>query len=101
MLAMVYLAIQVTGFLITKIPETNAPPSAMTSLTAVYDKETDTLYSIGGDQIQNDKKISSIYSFSLTTRLWNEITASSEYVPVSTLTSGGYVRSDRNNLIFG
>lgn len=101
MLAVIYLVIHATGYLLTKIPETNAPPPAMISLSAVYDKLTNTLYSIGGDQSQNNKQISSIFTFDLTTRLWNVVPALSEYSPQYTLLNGAYMRNDRKIISFG
>lgn len=98
---LVLLILKAYAITLKSIPETFAPPPAMISSTAIYDSQTNTLYSIGGDQSQNTKYISTIFSFDLTSKQWKKIIHQSEYAPQYIIKHGSYLRKDRKILNFG
>lgn len=101
MLIVIFTIIQVSAYTLKKIPKTHAPPPAMISSSAVYDEQTNSLFSIGGDQVQNNKEISTIFTFNLKTQLWKVISSESDYIPQSISLHKSYLRSDRKILSFG
>lgn len=101
MLTLILVVIQARAHTMTKIPITHAPPPAMISSSAIYDSKTNSLFSIGGDQVLNDKQIEGIFSFNLDTQLWKVISYESEYSPPFIVLHMSYLRKDRKILNFG
>ena len=101
MLSLFFVVVQARAYTLTKIPATHAPPPAMISPSAVYDSKTNSIFSIGGHQILNDKQIREIFAFDLNTQLWKLINFDSVFSPPFLHLHSSYIRKDRKILNFG
>lgn len=91
----------VSSFDLKLIPRTGSPPIAMISSAAVYDNITNTIYSLGGDQTQNNKIVASVHAFNLDSLKWQEVRIESNFIPNALTNHAAYLRSDRKILTFG
>lgn len=101
MLALLVHFTLVLSFDLSLIPPTGSPPVAMLSSSAIHDPLTNTLYSLGGDQSQNNKIIATVNSFDLTKKQWQQVRIESNYIPNALANHASYLRSDRKILNFG
>ena len=85
---------------IKTLPETQAPPSPMIGSSAVYHKESNLIYIIGGDVVETDLKTSDVYSFDLKTKQWSRVMIGSEFIPAFFTFHQAYLNSNDEILVF-
>ena len=88
------------GISIKTIPDTQAPPSPMIGSSAVYHKESNLIYVIGGNVVETDLKTSDVYSFDLKTKEWSRVLIGSEFVPAFFTFHQTYLNSNDEILVF-
>jgi hypothetical protein len=71
----------VTSMKIQSIPSQGSPPMSLSYTSGVYDSSTSTIYIIGGFSQQTNSDTSEIFSYSLLSNTWSEVTHTSQFVP--------------------
>ena len=85
----------------SRIPSTGTPPESCTGSAAVYDPQTNTIITIGGERISDTTILSNVYFFNLTSKTWSSPRIISEYEPKGMRRHRAYLRKDRKIIIIG
>ena len=92
---------QISSFSINSIPPTASPPNAKIGSAAAYDPQTESIFTIGGQESSHDLVTSEVNIFDLKANKWKTTELISEFEPSFLVNHGMHLRSDRNILVFG
>lgn len=92
---------QISSFSINSIPSTASPPNAKIGSAAVYDPQSQSIFTIGGQESSHDLVTSEVNIFDLKANKWRTPELISEFEPSFLVNHNMHLRSDRNIVVFG